>query len=64
MALRVVLALIHFNLVLASQWPYTRTYRNGTVPQDEHDDEIPNLFIGWIRYVTFQKAKLNPDSLI
>ncbi|EJD49621.1 hypothetical protein AURDEDRAFT_182766 [Auricularia subglabra TFB-10046 SS5] len=33
----------------ASSWPYTRTYENATTPDDERDDQIPNLFLDWLK---------------
>jgi cytochrome P450 len=35
--------------VLAGSWPYTRTLPNGKTPADERNDEIPNLFVEWLR---------------
>jgi peroxidase len=36
-------------LTLATPWPYTRAFTNGTVPPDEHDDHIPNQFLTWLK---------------
>jgi peroxidase len=36
-------------VVLATPWPYTRTFTNTTVPADEHDEHMPNMFIDWLR---------------
>jgi hypothetical protein len=35
---------------LGDPWPYTRRFTNASLPADEHDDEMPNLFIDWMRY--------------
>ena len=39
--------------VLGDPWPYTRRFTNASLPADEHDDEMPNMFIDWLRYLVF-----------
>lgn len=34
---------------LGDPWPYTRRFTNASLPADEHNDEMPNLFIDWLR---------------
>ncbi|KAJ6569058.1 heme peroxidase [Mycena capillaripes] len=39
---------------LAGSWPYTRTLPDGTTPPDEHNDDIPDLFLDWLRSAAFK----------
>jgi peroxidase len=45
---------------LGGAWPYTRTFTNSTVPADEHNESIPNLFIKWLN----STLTLDPTSEI
>lgn len=54
-----VLCLLAFPLgALGAAWPYTRTFTNSTVPADEHNESIPNLFIAWLNSTVAR----DPDS--
>ena len=34
---------------LATPWPYTRRFTNSTLPDDEHDELMPNMFVDWLK---------------
>jgi hypothetical protein len=38
----------------ATPWPYTRRFTNASLPDDEHDDEMPNMFIDWLKQAVVQ----------